>query len=430
MRKVLLLTLTLGLALAGDIRVLAGDDAGDWPQWRGPRRDAVSTEKNLLKEWPAGGPPLVWNSAQVNDGKNGGLGATWSSVVVAGGRLFTMGCKDRQCFVSCLEEATGKRVWETRIDAGADHPHSTPTVDGDKVYALSLSGQLVCLDTAKGSVVWKKDLEKEFKGKRALFAGYSESPLIDGDKIVCCPGADQATMVALKKLTGETIWTASIQGAGEASHSSIVIAEVGGIRQYVTLAGSKAVGLVGVSAATGKLLWSYHGAAGGSAQIPTPIVKGDRVFTVTGYSGGSSLLQLVPDGDGIKVKELYHLPGTILENLQGGFVLVGDKIYGGHGQSDGQPFCLDMPSGKFDWKPVRGAGKGSAGVVYADGHLYFRYEDNIMALIEATPAGYKLKSKFQMPGDLDTGFPHPVIAHGRLYIRVKDAVLCYDLRQK
>ena len=430
MRKVLLLTLALGLALAAGMRVLAADAAGDWPQWRGPNRDAVSTEKNLLKEWPEKGPPLVWNSAQVNDGKTGSLGATWSSVVVAGGRLFTMGCKDRNCFVSCLDEATGKLLWETRIDAGADHPHSTPTVDGDKVYALSLSGQLVCLDTAKGEVVWKKDLEKDFKGKRAQYAGYSESPLIDGDKIVCCPGAEQATMVALKKQTGEVVWTASIPGAGEASHSSIVIAEAGGIRQYVTLAGSKEVGLVGVNAATGKLLWSYHGAAGGSAQIPTPIVKGDRVFTTTGYSGGSSLVQLVPDGDGIKAKEIYHLPGTTLENLQGGFVLVGDKIYGGHGQSDGQPFCLDMPSGKFDWKPVRGAGKGSAGVVYADGHLYFRYEDNIVALIEATPAGYKLKSKFQIPGDLDTGFPHPVIAHGRLYIRVKDAVLCYDLRQK
>ena len=141
-------------------------------------------------------------------------------------------------------------------------------------------------------------------------------------------------------------------------------------------------------------------------------------------------MQLVPEGDGIKAKEVYHLKGTTLENLHGGFVLVGDKIYGGHGQSDGQPFCLDMKSGKFDWKPVRGAGKGSAGVVYADGHLYFRYEDNVIALIEATPAGYKLKSKFQIPGDLDTGFPHPVVVHGRLYIRAKDKVLCYDIKQK
>ena len=199
---------------------------------------------------------------------------------------------------------------------------------------------------------------------------------------MCAPGGDQATIAALKKQTGEVIWTTPIKGAGEASHSSIVIAEVGGIRQYVTLAGSKEVGLVGVNAANGKFLWNYNGAAGGSAQIPTPIVQGDLVFTATGFSGGSSLVQLVPEGDGIKAKEVYHIKGATLENLHGGFVLVGDKIYGGHGQSDGQPFCLDLKSGKFDWKPVRGAGKGSACVVYADGHLYFRYEDNVMALIE------------------------------------------------
>jgi outer membrane protein assembly factor BamB len=427
--KVLALALASGLALVVLAWAQSADAAGDWPQWRGPNRDAVSAEKNLLKVWPEKGPPLLWNSAQASDGKKVSLGETWSSVVVAGGKVFTMGCKDRNCVVFCLDEATGKLLWETRIDAGADHPHSTPTVDGDKVYALSLGGQLVCMGTADGKVVWKKDIEKEFKGKRAEYAGYSESPLIDGDKIVVCPGA-AATMAALKKQTGEVIWTTSVPDAGEASHSSIVIAEACGIRQYVALAGSKKVGLIGVDAATGKLLWTYNKAAGGSAQIPTPVVKGDRIFTTTGYGGGTSLLQLVPDGDGIKVKELYHLSNTVLENMMGGVVLVDGKIYGGHGQSNGQPFCLDMETGKFDWKPVRGEGKGSAGVVYADGHLVFRYEDNVLALVEATPAGYKLKSKFQIPGDLDFGYPHPVIANGRLFIRVKDAVLCYDLKQK
>ena len=430
MRKFQLLTLSLGLALVTGMCVVADD--GDWPQWRGLHRDAISPEKNLLKEWPEKGPPLLWNSAQVNDAKSS-LGTAWSSVAISGGKLFTMGSKDRNCFVSCLDEATGKLLWETRIDAGADKTHSTPTVDGDKVYALSLSGQLVCLNTAKGEVVWKKDLEKEFKGKRSSYGGYGESPLIDGDKILCCPGSESAAMVALKKQTGEVVWTTAIPGSAEAGHSSIVIAEVGGIKQYVTLMNAKAVGLVGVDAATGKFLWNYHGAAGGTAQIPTPIVKGDLIFTTSGFSGGSSLVQLVPDAGGIKANEIYHLPGTTLQNFQGGVVLVDDKIYGGHGHGEGQPFCLDLKTGKFDWKPVKGAGKGAAEAIYADGHLYFRYEDNVMALIEATPTAYKLKSKFQIPGttaDLDTGFPLPVIAHGRLYLRIKDAVLCYDLRQK
>ena len=432
MRQFLCLALSLGLGLSLSAHVVAesNEDAPDWPQWRGPHRDGVSMEKNLLKEWPENGPPLVWNSSQVNDGKQGGLGRAWSSISIASGKLFTMGCKDRNCFVFCLDEQTGKQLWATRIDGGADHPHSTPTVDGDKVYALSLNGMLVCLDTAKGEMVWKKDLEKEFQGIRAKFAGYSESPLIDGDKLVCAPGGDHATMVALKKQTGEVIWTVPIQGAGEASHSSIVIAQVGGIRQYITLAGSKEKGLVGVNAANGKFLWSYNRAAGGTAQIPTPIVKGDLVFTSTGYGGGSALVQLVPDGDGIKAKEIYYLQASTLLNQHGGLILIDDKIFGGHGDNNGMPFCLDMKTGNFDWKPVRGAGKGSASVVYADGNLYFRYQDNVIALIEATPAGYKLKSKFQIPGDLDTGFPHPVIVHGRLFIRAKDKVLCYDVKQK
>ena len=165
MYKLPFLTVALCLLLSASALGDSIKDSKDWPQWRGPHRDAVSTEKNLLKEWPANGPPLVWNSMQVNDGKNGSLGTTWSSISIAAGKLYTMGCKDRTCFVFCLDEPTGKLLWATPIDVGADRPHSTPTVDGDKVYALSLGGVLACLDTAKGEIVWKKDLEKELQGK-------------------------------------------------------------------------------------------------------------------------------------------------------------------------------------------------------------------------------------------------------------------------
>ena len=234
---------------------------------------------------------------------------------------------------------------------------------------------------------------------------------MDGNKLICTPGGDDSALVALNKLTGEVIWKSAIQGAGGAAHASVVIAEVGGIRQYVTLLGSREKGLVGVNAANGKFLWHYGKAAGGTAQIPTPVVKGDLVFTSTGYGGGAALVRLVSDGkDGIQAKEVYRLGSGTLQNHHGGMILVGDKLYGGHGHNEGHPFCLDFESGKFDWKPVRGAGSGSAGVVYADGNLYFRWENNVVGLVEATPVGYKLKSKFQIPGDLDTGWPHPVIS--------------------
>ncbi len=436
MRSLLSLTFTFGLVAAlyagvptPNVPQSAANTGTDWPQWRGPNRDGKSTDKNLLKEWPEKGPSLVWNSSKVNEGKTGSLGVAWSTVSIANGKLYTAGSKDGGCFVFCLDEQTGKILWGTRISSGG-RPQGTPTTDGDRLYTITQEGLLACLDTAKGDVIWKKDLQHDLKGHSSGW-GFSESPLVDGDKLVCTPGGDESALVALNKKTGEVIWKSAIKGAGGAAHSSIVIAEVGGIRQYVTLLGSRQKGLVGVNAANGKFLWSYGGAAGGTAQIPTPVVKGDEVFTSTGYGGGAALVKLVPDGkDGIKAKEVYRLGGGTLQNHHGGVILVGDKIYGGHGHNEGHPFCLDFESGKFAWKPVRGEGSGSAGVVYADGHLYFRWENNVIGLVEATPTGYKLTSKFQIPGDLDTGWPHPVVAHGRLYIRAKDEVLCYDLRQK
>ena len=443
--------LALTLSLSANTVAAAAEAAKDWPQWRGPNRDAVSLEKNLLKEWPEQGPPLVWDSSLVNPGKDGSLGIAWATVSIANGKVYTMGKENKGCHVFCLDEATGKLDWSTRICDARGGPNSTPTLDGDRTYALSFEGVLVCLGTQKGDIIWKKDMVKDFQSKWCRNAsdwGFGESPLVDGDKVIVTPGADDATLIALNKLTGETIWKAFIKDGGGWGWSSAVVAEVGGIRHYVQSMGNKETGLVGVRASDGKFLWKYAGAAGSHAQITTPIIKGDLVFTANSYNGGSSLVQLVPDGDGgITPKEIYHLKANMLASHHGGVILVGDKIYGSHGQNNGMPFCLDMKTGSFDWKPVRGAGKGSAGVVYADGHLYYRYEDNVVALVEATPKGYNLKSRFQigigdptfqhrdnathrdLPGDLDTGWPHPVVVHGRLYIRAKNKVLCYDIRQ-
>ena len=427
----LTLTLTLGLALSTQVMGDSIEDSKDWPQWRGPHRDGVSTEQNLLKEWPEKGPELLWNSKVVNGGQSVGDGL--SSISVADGKIYTMGDRDDEGFVFCLDEKTGKHIWATHITPAntVQHPgpRCIPTVDGNRVYVLSVHGTLVCLDSAKGNILWKKDFKKDFKGQMMSGWGYSESPLIDGEKLVCTPGGDEAALVALNKLTGEVIWKAPIKGSGGASYSSIVIANVGGIRQYIMLLG-KEKGLVGVNAANGKFLWNYNRAAGGMAQIPTAVVKGDLVFTSTGYGGGAAILQMVPEGDGIKVKELHRMDAKTLQVHVGGMVLVKDKIYGGHGQNDGKLFCLDLMTGKLVWGPVRGAGSGDADLVYADGNLYVRYKDNVMALVEATPDGYKLKSKFQLPGNLGTGWPHPVVVHGRLYIRGPDQILCYDIKQK
>lgn len=411
--------------------VLSGANApspgGDWYQWRGPDRKAVCAETGLLPEWPKDGPRLLWDARKVNEGRSVGTG--YSSLAITQGKIFTMGDRRNDGdYVFCLDAATGKELWQTKLGtAQGDGPRCTPTVDQDRVYALTRQGLLACLKVADGSVVWQKDFKKDFDGRMMSGWDYSESPLVDGDKLVCTPGGKDAVMVGLNKLTGDVIWKCQAPVNSGAGYASIVIAKVGNVRQYITLLGPQ-LGLVGVDANTGKFLWNYKKIGNGTANIPTPLVQDDFVFTSTGYGTGAALLQLVPKDGGIDVKEVYFLKGNQLQNHHGGMVMLGDYIYGGHGHNQGLPFCLEWKTGKFAWEPQRGPGDGSAAVLYADGHLYFRYQSGTMALIEATPKGYHLKSSFKVP-IAGNGWPHPVIANGKLYLRGADQLLCYDLKQ-
>jgi outer membrane protein assembly factor BamB len=403
----------------------------DWPQWRGPNRDGKSTETGLLHQWPKGGPKLLWNSREVNKGKNVGTG--YASLAIANGRIYTLGDRDDAGYVVALDLATGKQLWITKFSPhyGDGGPRSTPTVDGNRVYALSPHGILACVDADKGNLLWKKDLKADFGGHMMSGWNYSESPTVDVDKLVVTPGGTSALMIALNKVTGDVIWKCASKTDCGAGYASIVIAEVGGVKQYVTLTGPQ-LGLVGVDAYSGKLLWNYTKVSNGTAAIPTPLVQGDYVFASSGYGTGAALLKLVGDGNtGVKAQQQYFLPGGKLQNHHGGMILIDGFVYGGHGHNDGQPFCLDMKTGRLKWGPEHGAGSGSAAVVYADGQLYFRWENNVVGLVDATPDGYHLVSEFQLPKGTSTpGRQHPVIHQGKLYIRGNDQVLCYDIKNK
>jgi outer membrane protein assembly factor BamB len=431
MRMVLVTSLALGLVWTGSASAQNGVKAGDWPEWRGPQRDGICHETGLLKEWPEAGPRLLWSAKEVNKGKNVGTG--YASIAIAAGRIYTLGDRDKTQCIVCLDEGTGKLLWATPFTAGYGDggPRCTPTVAGERVYGLSPQGVLVCMDTAQGSILWTKDLKKDLGGRMMSGWNYSESPLIDGDKLICTPGGKHAAMVALNKETGDVLWQCEAPKDCGAGYSSIVIAEVGGIRQYITIMGRE-LGLVGVDATTGRFLWNYAKVANGTANIPTPIVKGDQVFASTAYGTGAGLVQLKADGNGgIQADEVYFLKANKLQNHHGGMVLLGDYVYGGHDHNKGFPFCLEMKTGKMKWGPERGPGDGSAAVLYADGHLYFRYQDNTMALIEATPSGYNLKSTFHLPkGTSNPGWQHPVIHQGRLYLRANDQLYCYDIKQQ
>jgi len=402
--------------------------AGHWPQFRGPNRDGVSAEKGLLGEWTAAGPPLAWKAT--------GLGRGFSSVSVANGRVFTMGDIEKKQHVLAFNEADGKPIWSTPFasptydDAGIG-PRATPTVDRDLVFALGSEGDLIAVDAAAGKERWRRSLPADFGGRMMSSWRFSESPLVDGDRVIVTPGSFEAGLVALDRKTGKEIWRTALpasmgpKGRDGAGYASVVISNGGGVKQYVQLMGR---GLVGVRASDGRLLWHYNRVANGVANISTPIVKDDFVFAATAYQTGAALLRLSKSADGVDATEVYFLEPTKLQNHHGGLVLVGDYIYGGHGHRQGFPFCLQMATGKFMWGPdIRNAGMSSAAVVYADGRLYYRYENGKVILIEATPDAYREHGSFDIPDVRGPSWPHPVVAGGRLYLREQDNLFAYDV---
>ena len=402
----------------------------EWPQWRGPNRDDVAQESGLLAKWPDAGPPLAWKAS--------GLGGGFSSVAISGGRIYTLGDRAGSQQIVAMNLADGKIAWTAKLGPVWEDeyggPRGTPTVDGERVYALGTAGDLACWDTKTGKELWRKNLERDFGGRMMSSWQWSESPLVDGDRLIVTPGVAGAGLVALDKKTGKEVWRAAMpslgdKGADGAGYSSVVISNGGGVKQYVQLLGR---GLVSVRAQDGKFLWSYNKVANDVANIATPIVKGDHVFASTGYGTGSVLLEISRAGNGVQAKEVYYLPAKTLQNHHGGLVLIGDHVYGGHGHNRGYPICVEMKTGKVAWggegADMAHGGTGSAAVTAADGHLYFRYQNGRMVLIEATPGGLRVKGAFAIPGVQNPSWSHPVVAGGKLYLREQDNLYVYELK--
>ncbi|WP_425616733.1 PQQ-binding-like beta-propeller repeat protein [Anatilimnocola sp. NA78] len=403
----------------------------DWPTFRGPTRTAVSPDKGLLTEWPSEGPALLWEAP--------GAGRGYSSLAIAGGKIFTLGDalstageEDKDEYLTCFNQADGKQLWKTKTGkawtSGQESwqsSRSTPTVDGDSVYILTPYGELIACEVSTGKELWRKNIKDEFSGKKADSWGYSESVLIDGDNLICTPGGTTATMVALNKKNGETIWkcvSADDRGAG---HASVVISQIGDTKVYVQTTGS---GALGVRAKDGERLWQYP-IDRTTAVIPTPIVRGDLVFFAAGYKRGGALLKQKPAADGkVEMEEIFPI-NTDLANKHGGIVLVGDHLYG-DSDDQGIPWCADLMTGEIKWKK-RASGKKSASFAAADGHLYIRFADGTMVLAKATPEDYIEVGSFKIPdGGERPSWSHPVIADGKLYLREQDKILCYDVTKK
>lgn len=397
------------LAIPAAVSIRALDD---WPQWRGLKRDGLSAEKGLLKDWPKAGPPLLWRAT--------GGGAGYSSFSTANGRLYTLGARGGTEYAMAFDAATGKKIWEVPHgrqfgnDRG-DGPRATPTVDGDRLYVFGASGDLAAMESATGKVIWKQNVLDKFGGSNIQW-GLSESPLVLSDRILVSPGGRGASIVALKKTDGSVIWKSL---ADEPGYSSAVLHEAGGIREAIYFTAERALG---IDVDTGKLLWSYTQVANRTANIATPIVRGNRVFLSSAYSTGAALLELTPSNGRIDAKQVYFT--REMRNHHASSVLIGEHLYG---FSDAILVAMKFDSGEVAWRD-RSVGKGS--VVFADDRLYLYSEQGVVGLAEANPSGYREHGRFQIPTGNSPTWSHPVVSNGTLFIRDQDNLLAFDVRQR
>lgn len=396
----------------------SGPSSPDWPEWRGPLRDGISPGSGLLQSWPEGGPPLLWTTD--------GLGQGYSSASMKGDRLFIQGALRGKSMLFGLNRATGEILWSLptgpmfKKNTGSG-PGGTPSIDAERVYALSAMGRIVCAHAASGEPIWSRDLVEDFGGRRNGW-GFTESPLVVGDLLIVSPGSAAATTVALDKMTGKTVWKADGLN-GRAGYASYMARDIDG---RGVLLGFTAVAGVGLDAATGKLLWSYDGAANGSANATMPIYRDNKVYYTSAYGTGCGLIQLTPTAEGFDYKQVYF--NKKMKNHFGGVVLVGDHLYGSSGEI---LTCMEFDTGKVAWTERGGGGQTMKGTIaFADGHLYLQTEDDRVLLIEATPDGYVGKGSFRFKKQRQSARATPVISGGRLYIRNQSYLSCYDIGER
>lgn len=405
---------TLVLALGVSFCSAAVVPAAEWPGWRGPERNAISPETGLLQSWPQGGPRLVWQIKTAGEG--------YSGPAVARGFLVTMGNRDEDEYVLCYSVNDGRELWAYKNgkaykNSYGNGPRCTPTIDGNRVFALGANGDLCCLDLRTGKAFWQMNILQRFRGNNIGW-GISESPLIEGNLVIVTPGGTEGTLVALDKFTGTLRWASKDPSRDRepAGYASPIAFTVGGVRQIATFT---SLGAFAARASDGKFLWRYDKVANRTANIATPVFFRDHIFYSSAYGAGCALLKLSSDG---QANEVYF--SKDLQNHHGGFVLVDGYLYGYNGGS--ALVCMEWSTGKLMWRD-RSVGKAS--LCYADRHLYVLSEDGVVGLVEANPKQYREKGRFKLPVRSDRhSWPHPIIADGRLYIRDQQYIHCFDVR--
>jgi outer membrane protein assembly factor BamB len=406
--------------------------AADWPQWNGPKRDGHSGDTGLLKTWPKEGPALAWTFAEAGTG--------FGQPAVVGDRVYILGCRGDEELVIALDNK-GKQLWTAPIGKVWDFkgntwsrgPNSCPSVDGDRLYAAGSQGDVVCVDTSKGNVVWRKSMVKDLGaqvdtvgGGPDIYAwGFSWSPLVDGKQVIVTPGGPKGLMAALDKTDGKVLWqTAKLTDT--CTYASPIVVEVEGVRQYITMIQEGAVG-VGTD---GTVLWEYRRENKYQDIVANTPIYHDGHMLLSASPDGNELVKLTKNGAAFKAAQVYARKARA--TWCGGLVLVDKHVYGA--QEKRSWFCQEFLTGKNSWDADRRA-VGFGSLTYADGHLYLcGQNDDTVALIEASPEGYKEKGRFTLPKvsplrkSNGKFWTHPVIANGCLYVRDQELLFCYKVK--
>ena len=397
-----------------------------WSMFHGSKGDNISSETSLLKVWPEAGPKLLWKRDGIGDTEFPG----YSTVVVGNGRAFVTGNvkvdesdKTANAFVFCLDVKTGEILWKYDNGSGwtGHYPgdRSTPTLDGDRLYALSAMGRLACLNATTGKEIWGRDLREEY-GARIPTWAYAESVLIDGDKLVCWPGAKNAAALALDKTTGKTIW--ETPGSDDvAGYATTLAFEMAGRRMHANM---NQKGMLVVDAKTGEKLLFHEHITKYDINATIPYYFDGKMLITSGYATGSELLQLKFTDGKLTATQLWA--NKKFDNQHGGIIVLDGVVYGAaHHYKQGIWLAMRLSDGEILWEN-RGVGQGCCSC--ADGMLYCMAEkDGTVGLVKPTPEGYEEISRFTLPESAGMAWAHPVIHEKKLFLRYGNVVYCFDV---
>lgn len=402
MKRLLTLLLLSGLLTTGFSQLPT--------HWRGPTGNGIYNESGLMTSWPVDGPEVLWAYEQ--------LGIGHSSPVVSQGFLYTSGMvgETGMLFKFDLE---GNLIWKKpygpEFNSSYTGPRGAPVVVGDHIYLESGTGELYCLTAGDGSIIWKKDLFKDFDGKNITW-GVNETPLVDGDIIYATPGGKNNNVVALDRHSGDMIWSSKGKGELSAYCSPLMILH-NGRKILVTHTASH---LIGLDAGSGDLLWAQKQPNEYGVHANTPVYYKGVIFYFSGYGQGGGSLVLSMDGSSITQSWFSKK----LDSRMGGAVLVDGYIYMS-GDYAREWRCVEWETGKEMYASSE-LGKGV--VIYADGMLYCYTDRGELALVKADPSGFKVISKTKVMKGSEQHWAHPMIHEGVLYVRHGSAIIAYKVK--